>query len=177
MAKPTKSINFFPSVIAVPSLAANNFNIAASGAGVGIANMKTALLAKSGAVFFDAEDANAHYVIHGEGALVDAVEGVTYGGNTKEQLSSINMQIERNTVDGATGESARAALDAMRHGCYDYYCFDNSALESVVIKLVGVKTNITKPSLEFAGKVLQNLNGQTAKESDASMNILKKINA
>jgi hypothetical protein len=176
MPAPIKSRNFFPSVIAVPSLLANNFVIAESKAGYGILQMKAALLAMTGHLFFDAEDDEADFVIHGEGALIESTEGVTYGGNTKEQLSTISMQIETNTAEGSTAETARGTLEAMRHGCYDYYAFDNTAQESVVIKMVGVKTNITKPKLEFAGKVLQNLTGTVAGEDLVTDNILKATN-
>ena len=171
MAAPTKATNNFPSCIAVPSLTANNFAIATSGAGYGILEMKTALLAKTGALHFDAIDDGADYVAHT--ITTEPVEGVNYNNGHKERLMSINIVCENNNLATEAGDTARGALNAMHGNTYDFYCYDDLARTSgFVRKLVGVVVSMQKG--ETPGeKPVVTITGQTKAEANATSNYLK----
>ena len=170
MANPTLGANMFPSVIAVPSLTANDFVITDSGAGFGILEMKTALLAMSGAIHFDVNNEGDH-VLHT--ASIEHADGKEYN-NGKESLASCTLVFETNNDEGATGETARELLETMRRQIYDLYFYDNQRRTSAnVHKMVGVVIDLTKPTFTPGDKVIQTITGSVKQESDYSHNVLR----
>ena len=170
MANPTLGANFTGSVIAVPSLTANDFAISESAAGYGILEMKTALLQMTGAVHFDVNNEGDH-VLHS--ATIEQVEGQEYN-NGKEERGKLTLVFEPNNDEGATGETARGVTEAMRRQSYDFYVFDNQRRTSAgVHKFVGCTVNLSKVTVTPNEKAIQTLTAETKQEGDYTYNVLK----
>lgn len=171
MTAPTKQGNHHFSAILIPHPTTDAFNISAAGDGFGRLQMKTALLAVNGALFFDTQDSDADYVTHS--VAFEAVEGKTYNGNTKEQLSNLTIVFEPNSDVGTTGETARTAIESMRHAVYDAYIFDNQSSTTYVHKMVACPVNVTKPVSNEFEKVTQTLTAQAKSEASVTFNVLQ----
>jgi len=168
MANPTLGGNVYPSVIAVPSLTANEYAITPSST-QNIGAMKTALLAMDGHLHFDVNN-TGDYVLHS--ATIEQLEGKEYN-NGKEQLASCSIVFEPNNDEGSTGETARTAIESLRRGMYDLYFYDNQTrTNSVVAKMVGVVMDLTKPTVTPGDKTIITASGQVKQEADYTINLL-----
>ena len=145
--------------ILVPSLAANDFAISESGAGYGVTEMKTALLAMDDALMFDTTDTNLDYITHS--VTIEHEDGVEYNNRHVEALNNITIVCESDPTVGETGETARTSLDDLHGSVVDAYAWDpNQRTTTDVIKMVGVVlsrqktwTPGSKPTVTLVGKV------------------------
>jgi len=169
MASPTKAANYFPSAIIVPSLTANDYAITPATTQT-IGAMKTAVLAKSGALHFDVDDTLADFVLHS--ATTEHVDGVTYNNMHKERLMKVTIVAENNPAEGSTGEAARTTLLATHGNLYDVYLYDDTErTNSYIRKLVGVVFTVTEG--ETPGeKPIVTLTGQVRAEADSTDNFI-----
>ena len=158
------------SVIIVPSLTANDFDISESKAGYGLLQMKTALLAMSGHLHFDTRD-DGDYALH----QVDhpAAEGETFNSDLVEELKEIDIVFQNNESEGAAGETARAAITEVHGQPYDAYIFENTRRDTAAVhKYVGVVMSVS--SVPTQGENTKwHIKGKTAAQGDHTFNVLK----
>ena len=178
MANPTLGSNKFWSVIAVPSLAANDFVITTSEAGCGILEMKTALKAKTGDLHFDTRDDGAYALFQ---VLHPHVDGTVFNSSRVESLHEIDIEFQNDETAGATGETARTAINNADGEVYDIYIFENARVGTeteantrpcAVHKYKGVPLSLS--SVPTPGeKTRWHLKGKTNAQSDYEHNILQ----
>ena len=178
MANPTLGSNKYWSVLAVPSLATNDFVITTSGAGFGILEMKTALKAKSNSLFFDTRNDGVYALFQ---VTHPHVDGTVFNSSRVESLHEIDIEFQNDETAGTTGESARSAITTADGDVYDIYIFENARVGTetaantrpcAVHKYKGVPLSLS--SVPTPGeKTRWHLKGKTNAQSDYEHNILQ----